>query len=162
MKSYNSVISESLGVPSEYNVVRVDEQTISSNETLKALFQSLSEASQNATPPDQSSGLWSFLLQAHVPGVLENLTTTSCINEYAVDFLTSRADVILVHEFDTKYNLSFTPTKTFDTGFANTEYWSWICSTSNTQPPPCRARLDDVKAMANEWKPYGGRVSSTV
>lgn len=140
---YNSVVFSSLTVPAHYSIVSVDRRVERSPE---ALVPESSDIYSDVALLDMRR----ILEDAARPGVFENLTVSECINQYAISFLTSRGDVILVHETVEGRNETVEmQTTSFNGGHG--EHFHWICP--ETASEPCRASLDIIRARPDDWRP---------
>lgn len=155
MSRYNSIVFSSLTVPSEYTVLQADERIEQSID----LFTSNIDNVQHAYEPSGSTAKIRALLEdSGKPGALERLTPSECIDQYAVSFLTSRNDVILVSQVtgDRNITLDWDYVTTTNVG-ERMESFSWICSGLEIHEP-CRPKLDDIRKKADNWRPNGHRV----
>lgn len=143
MKSYNSVVFSSLTVPAQYTIIRSDGDV---------------ESSLNHFDPKIVPASPRLLDDLNTTGALERLTPSECINEYTVSFMTSREDLILVQDIPKGMNFSAEwESNSLEYLTSIPEVFHWVCGMADLYGP-CRPRLDDVKADADNWKPYGHRV----
>lgn len=90
------------------------------------------------------------------PGGLDNLTVSDCIDQYGVDYLTSREDLILIQQVSKPANESLR-WETVDFPTVHHEAYRWICPGMKINQT-CVLSLDQVRANASDWRPYGHRV----
>lgn len=173
---YNSVVSSSLTVPSEYNIVDADERLLNSEATRESIFQHT--ANKTSLDSIQETYLWDLLEDSHKPGNFDDFTAAECIDNYSVSFLTSRRDVILVHEaLEDEDSIIHWNTTHFIHG-DGCETIGWICSLLGYEPrgggsrldddiwvePPddenelCRSKLGTIRAHADDWRPNSHRI----
>lgn len=88
---------------------------------------------------------------------LDNLTIPECIDQYSVPFMTSREDLILVHDISEPYNATL---NWFTTEFSSRgEMFRWICDGADRRSDGmCQIKLGGVKGNATNWRPFGARV----
>ncbi|KAH7191753.1 uncharacterized protein B0J16DRAFT_353441 [Fusarium flagelliforme] len=105
----------------------------------------------------------SDILQLARVDQLDNLTTSQCINEYAITFQTSRSDVIVVTSPSPKSATEATRSLTSvdshifrrktcpkDLPFG----FEWICPLASCEET-CRSLLPGIKSQPDDWKPLG-------
>lgn len=137
------MVFSSLTVPAQYSIIL-------SNGDVEHSLKQLDPKNVQARP--------GLMDDFNTTGVLERLTPSECINEYTVSFMTSREDVILVQDMPKGMNFSADWDNTsFEYLTSSSEVFHWVCDNVEIYKP-CRPRLDDVKANADNWKPYGHRV----
>lgn len=111
------------------------------------------------------------LMDSYRAGELERLTAADCIDEYAISFVTSRDDVILVHELEggkdddsnknSDRNITFHQTAYTQTFIQFSEPFQWICNLTVSDmiyPKPCRPKLDAIREAADNWQPNHHRI----
>lgn len=129
---------------------------MSSKEILESEFEIIpSEAQAN---PDQEEHIRILLEESFVPKAFEYLNASDCVSEYGVGFLTSRRDVILVHEAVEDANVTL-----FSTAHpGNWETFEWICFyREGFNTGACRVLLKTIRADIDNWRPYGDMLGSS-
>lgn len=112
---------------------------------------------------EEKTYLRDLLEASFTPGKFENLTTADCITDYGTSFLTSRRDVILVHDFTDGQDMSLDWDRSYVfTQGSRRESFAWICdfpasstaqSIYTSRDKTCRADLGSIRANHTNWRP---------
>jgi hypothetical protein len=158
-----SSLFSSLTVLSSYPVMAIDQRAKLAPDKVLAMLE------DDNPPPTtyrytQTLEQVQGLLQSYIDGEKFNeLNASSCIDEYAVSFLTSRGGVFLVHELEEDdellmeqgFLLKWKGAYFDNPGSAGfDETFGWICPYLNYQEyERCRPLIDGVRNNASNWQP---------